>query len=189
MFFALSPLRGGSTGRSVHQRLIVLREGMPGSLAIWFNVAPAAMRSHTRFPTAGLKMWREFGAGVSASTSIQSALVRALRRPHREGRVPAPPLLLRAWCRVSCGSWSNLAFIATLMDFGVEFVAVDNPQELPRRRRWNPKPQWEFPRLCRGGSKSLTYPAVDTAGLSAKLRIVSRQAHEEECDRWTTMRG
>jgi len=29
----------------------------------------------------------------------------------------------------------------------------------------------------------LTYPAVDTAGLSAKLRIVSRQAHEEECDR------
>ena len=48
------------------------------------------------------------------------------------------------------------------------------------------KPQWEFPRLC-GGSKSLTYPAVDTAGLSAKL--VSRQAHEEECDRWTTMRG
>jgi hypothetical protein len=48
------------------------------------------------------------------------------------------------------------------------------------------KPQWEFPRLCRGGSKSLTYPAVDTASLSAKLRIVSRQAHEEECDRWTT---
>ena len=51
------------------------------------------------------------------------------------------------------------------------------------------EPQWEFPRLCRGGSKSLTYPAVDTAGLSAKRRIVSRQAHEEECDRWTTMRG
>jgi colanic acid biosynthesis protein WcaH len=23
------------------------------------------------------------------------------------------------------------------------------------------KPTWEFPRLCRGGSKSLTYPAVD----------------------------
>ena len=42
-----------------------------------------------------------------------------------------------------------------------------------------PKPQWEFPRLCRGGSKSLTYPAVDTAAPSTKLRIVSRQAHEE----------
>src|ERR1700738_3171191 len=41
------------------------------------------------------------------------------------------------------------------------------------------KPQWEFPRLCRGGSKSLTYPAVDTAAPSTKLRIVSRQAHEE----------
>src|ERR1700730_1081573 len=41
------------------------------------------------------------------------------------------------------------------------------------------KPQWEFPRLCRGGSKSLTYPAVDTAAPSTKLRIASRQAHEE----------
>jgi YD repeat-containing protein len=41
------------------------------------------------------------------------------------------------------------------------------------------KPQWEFPRLCRGGSKSLTYPAVDTAAPSTKLRIVSHQAHEE----------
>jgi hypothetical protein len=36
------------------------------------------------------------------------------------------------------------------------------------------KPQWEFPRLCRGGSKSLTYPAVDTAAPSTKLRMVSR---------------
>ena len=34
-----------------------------------------------------------------------------------------------------------------------------------------PKPQWEFPRLCRGGSKSLTYPAVDTAAPSTKLQI------------------
>ena len=25
------------------------------------------------------------------------------------------------------------------------------------------KPKWEFPRLCRGGSKSLTYPGVDAA--------------------------
>ena len=44
------------------------------------------------------------------------------------------------------------------------------------------KPQWEFPRLCRGGSKSLTYPAVDTAAPSTKLRIASRQAHEEGFD-------
>jgi hypothetical protein len=68
----------------VHQRLIVLREGRPGSLAIWFNVAPAAMRSHTRFPTAGLKMWRESGAGVSAKTSIQWGLVPS-RSPNRQG--------------------------------------------------------------------------------------------------------
>src|ERR1700730_2106179 len=46
----------------------------------------------------------------------------------------------------------------------------------------DPKPQWEFPRLCRGGSKSLTYPAVDTAAPSTKLRIASRQAHEEGFD-------
>src|ERR1700736_5657899 len=44
------------------------------------------------------------------------------------------------------------------------------------------KPQWEFPRLCRGGSKSLTYPGVDTAAPSTKLRIASRQAHEEGFD-------
>jgi hypothetical protein len=50
------------------------------------------------------------------------------------------------------------------------------------------KPQWEFPRLCRGGSKSLTYPAVDTVGPSTKLRIVSSQAHEEEFHRWMTMK-
>jgi hypothetical protein len=52
-----------------------------------------------------------------------------------------------------------------------------------------PKPQWEFPRLCRGGSKSLTYPAVDTVGPSTKLRIVSSQAHEEEFHRWMTMKA
>src|ERR1700724_1072833 len=46
----------------------------------------------------------------------------------------------------------------------------------------DPKPQWEFPRLCRGGSKSLTYPVVDTAAPSTKLRIASRQAHEEGFD-------
>src|SRR5258707_6981343 len=50
------------------------------------------------------------------------------------------------------------------------------------------KPQWEFPRLCRGGSKSLTYPAVDTVGPSTKPRIVSSQAHEEEFHRWMTMK-
>ncbi len=39
----------------------------------------------------------------------------------------------------------------------------------------NPNPQREVPRLCRGGSKSLT----DT-GVHRKLPIVSRQAHERE---------
>src|ERR1700730_1560636 len=42
--------------------------------------------------------------------------------------------------------------------------------------------QWKSPRPCRGGSKSLTYPAVDTAAPSTKLRIASRQAHEEGFD-------
>ena len=32
------------------------------------------------------------------------------------------------------------------------------------------KPTWEFPRLCRGGSKSLTYPAVDAARSIAATR-------------------
>jgi hypothetical protein len=31
------------------------------------------------------------------------------------------------------------------------------------------KPKWEFPRLCRGGSKSLTYPGVDAPGPSPRL--------------------
>ena len=30
------------------------------------------------------------------------------------------------------------------------------------------KPTWEFPRLCRGGSKSLTYPAVNAAAASRR---------------------
>jgi hypothetical protein len=33
----------------------------------------------------------------------------------------------------------------------------------------NAKPKWEFPRLCRGGSKSLTYPGVDSPGPSTGL--------------------
>jgi adenine-specific DNA-methyltransferase len=51
------------------------------------------------------------------------------------------------------------------------------------------KPQWEFPRLCRGGSKSLTYPEVDSASPSMRLRIVSRQAHEKGSHRWMTMKA
>jgi len=34
---------------------------------------------------------------------------------------------------------------------------------------WQTKPKWEFPRLCRGGSKSLTYPGVDAPGPSPRL--------------------
>src|SRR6516165_7241115 len=36
------------------------------------------------------------------------------------------------------------------------------------------KPTWEFPRLCRGGSKSLTYPAVDTARSIAATRRAAK---------------
>ena len=40
------------------------------------------------------------------------------------------------------------------------------------------KPQWEFSRLCRGGSKSLTYPEVGSLGPWTGLQTVSHQAHE-----------
>jgi hypothetical protein len=38
------------------------------------------------------------------------------------------------------------------------------------------KPKWEFPRLCRGGSKSLTYPGVGSLAPPMRRRLVSRQA-------------
>jgi Tfp pilus assembly protein PilF len=49
------------------------------------------------------------------------------------------------------------------------------------------KTKWEFPRLCRGGSKSLTYPGVGSLGPST--RIASRQAHERESHRRMTMKA
>ena len=91
-----------NSGRSVHQRSIVLREGMPGSLAILFSVSPAAMRSHTRFPTAGLKMWRESGAGVSARISIQSALVSLKGFASSSPRRPCASSAASATGVVSC---------------------------------------------------------------------------------------
>src|ERR1700730_17802650 len=91
-----------NSGRSVHQRSIVLREGMPGSLAILFSVSPAAMRSHTRVPTAGLKMWRVSGAGVSARTSIQSALVSLTGFASSSPRRPCASSAASATGVVSC---------------------------------------------------------------------------------------
>src|SRR6478672_11179570 len=47
------------------------------------------------------------------------------------------------------------------------------------RRGQDPaKPTREFPRLCRGGSKSLTYPEVGSLGPWTGLQAVSHQAHE-----------
>ena len=43
----------------------------------------------------------------------------------------------------------------------------------------------EFPRLCRGGSRSLTFKGVHRRS----FRIVSRQAHEGEVHRWTNLRA
>jgi len=37
---------------------------------------------------------------------------------------------------------------------------------------------WEFPRLCRGGSNSLTIPAVVPHASTEETLNVSRQAHE-----------
>src|SRR6267143_852496 len=47
-----------------------------------------------------------------------------------------------------------------------------------RARQPRPKPTREFPRLCRGGSKSLTYPEVGSLGPWTGLQTVSHQAHE-----------
>ena len=37
-----------------------------------------------------------------------------------------------------------------------------------------PKPKWEFPRLCRGGSKSLTYPGVEAPRSIAATRRAAK---------------
>ena len=58
------------------------------------------------------------------------------------------------------------------------------------------KPTREFPRLCRGGSKSLTYPAVDSLGPSTRLQTANRQGRDRgvptmddhESLRWTKQR-
>jgi hypothetical protein len=48
------------------------------------------------------------------------------------------------------------------------------------------KPKWEFPRLCRGGSKSLTYPGVDAHRRDSKSRAAK---HTKGSHRWMSMRG
>jgi hypothetical protein len=48
----------------------------------------------------------------------------------------------------------------------------------------------EFPRLCRGGSRSLTFPGVVSGDPSMKLRFVSRQSTRTmEFHRWTSSRA
>ena len=50
--------------------------------------------------------------------------------------------------------------------------------------------QGEFPRLCRGGSSSLTFPGVFSGHPSMKLRFVSRQSTRTmEFHRWTSSRA
>jgi hypothetical protein len=65
-----------------------------------------------------------------------------------------------------------------LMSHNLRFLRVQQLSLASSIQAGRSKPQWEFPRLCRGGSKSLTYPAVDTVGLSMKLRIVEQPSHE-----------
>ena len=49
----------------------------------------------------------------------------------------------------------------------------------------SPLISWEFPRLCRGGSNSLTIPAVVPHGSTEETLNVSRQAHEgSSIDEW-----
>ena len=49
---------------------------------------------------------------------------------------------------------------------------------------------WEFPRLCRGGSRSLTFPGVVSGHPWMKLRFVSRQSTRTmEFHQWTSSRA
>jgi hypothetical protein len=49
---------------------------------------------------------------------------------------------------------------------------------------------WEFPRLCRGGSRSLTFPGVVSGHPSMKLQPVSRQSTRTmEFHQWTSSRA
>ena len=49
---------------------------------------------------------------------------------------------------------------------------------------------WEFPRLCRGGSRSLTFPGVFSGHPSMKLRFVSCQSTRAmEFDQWTSIKA
>jgi hypothetical protein len=49
---------------------------------------------------------------------------------------------------------------------------------------------WEFPRLCRGGSRSLTFQGVVCGHPSMKLRFVSRQSTRTmEFHQWTSSRA
>ena len=49
------------------------------------------------------------------------------------------------------------------------FAALHNTE-----RFWA-KPKWEFPRLCRGGSKSLTYPGVEAPRSIAATRLTAKR--------------
>jgi len=50
--------------------------------------------------------------------------------------------------------------------------------------------QWEFPRLCRGGSRSLTFQGVVSGHPLMKLRFVSRQSTRTmEFHQWTSSRA
>src|SRR4051794_24891038 len=51
-----------------------------------------------------------------------------------------------------------------------------SPLTLQDRRIYNLLIQWEFPRLCRGSNRSLTFPGVVSGHPSMKLRFVSRQS-------------
>jgi hypothetical protein len=71
-------------------------------------------------------------------------------------------------------TWNMTEAIVWSVRFGVAqtlwyYAAIDVPNTKEWRKKHSEleslaktitKPQWEFPRLCRGGIKSLTYPAV-----------------------------
>ena len=50
-----------------------------------------------------------------------------------------------------------------------------------------PKPQWEFPRLCRGGSKSLTFQEVESTGPIVEALNREPPSTRKELHRWMMM--
>jgi len=140
--------------------------------------------THPRFPSLDM-LNKEF------ASAVEQVVPQLKSRPGRRGRCYFLSLGLSVAVGVTLGViWPNevqqfWSMSKSLMqtvsripvgsaDQLVEMEALK--REISELRDWQErksvelialqraKPQWEFPRLCRGGSKSLTYPEVASTG-------------------------